>query len=169
MTVSRFTSFTKNFVICCYQVTKVSCSRYCIANGSSARSPCHLGLHADVAVSVLREVSANTVLARYHFFPRGSEADSREELAGASLCAGTLSSTRFSVNSSNHSGRSRNKSPRASSVSSFLSLSMLLVLSHRVVAGRNVETTESCGIDAGDVGVAELEESVDEPGTTIGT
>ena len=46
-------------------------------------------------------------------FLSGSEADSREELAGASLCAGTLLSTRFSVNSSNHSGRSRNTSPRA--------------------------------------------------------
>ena len=41
----------------------------------------------------------------------GSEADSREELAGASLWIGTLSSTRFSVKSSNHSGRSRNGFP----------------------------------------------------------
>ena len=37
-------------------------------------------------------------------FARGSEDNSREELAGASRCSGTLSSTRFSVNSSNHSG-----------------------------------------------------------------
>ena len=44
----------------------------------------------------------------------------------------------------------------------------LLVLSLRVVAGRKVETTESCGDDAGDVGVDELEEPVDKPGTTIG-
>ena len=33
----------------------------------SAKSPCCLRLDADVAVSVLREVSFNTVLARYHF------------------------------------------------------------------------------------------------------
>ena len=45
----------------------------------------------------------------------------------------------------------------------------LLVLSLRVDAGRNVGITGSCGSDAGDVGVAELEEPVDEPGTTIGT
>ena len=110
-------------------------------------------------------------------FLSGSEADSREELAGASLYAGTLSSTRLSVNYSNHSGRSRDKSwlgviiyacffqfllvlatspPRA----------WLLVFSLRVVSGRNVETTESCCNDAGDVGEAELE---DRPGTTIGT
>ena len=41
----------------------------------------------------------------------------------------------------------------------------LLVLSLRVVAGRNVETTKSCGNGA----VVELEEPVDRPGTTIGT
>ena len=46
---------------------------------------------------------------------------------------------------------------------------MLLVHSLRVVAGRNAGITESCGSDAGDVGVAELEEPVDKPGTTIGT
>ena len=32
-----------------------------------------------------------------------------------------------------------------------------------------MDTTESCGIDAGDVCVAELEEPVDKPGTTNGT
>ena len=45
----------------------------------------------------------------------------------------------------------------------------LLVLSLRVDAGRNVDTEESCGSDAGDVSVAELEDLVDKPGTTIGT
>ena len=100
----------------------------------------------------------NTVLARYYFLS-GSEADSREELAGASLCAGTLSSTRCSVISFNQSNRSRDRSLRA----------WPLVLSLRIVAGRNIETTEFYGNDAGDVCVAELEEPVDEPGTTIGT
>ena len=57
------------------------------------------------------------------------------------------------------SGRSRDRSPNA----------RLLVLSLRVVAGRNAETSESCGKDAGDVCVVELEEPVDKPGTTIGT
>ena len=115
-------------------------------------------------------------------FLNGSEAASREELAGASLCTGTLSSTRCSVNSSNRSGRSRNGSPRTVSLSSFLCVfsvsvgsgdrsprAWLLVLSLRVVAGRNEETIESCGNDAGDVCVVELEEPIDKPKTTIGT
>ena len=93
--------------------------------------------------------------------PRCSEADSREELAGASLCPGTLSSTSFSVNSPNHSDRSRNGSHRT--------LSMLLVLSLLVDEGCCVRTTASGDNDVGDVGVAELEEPVDRPGTTIGT
>ena len=94
-------------------------------------------------------------------FPRGSGADSREELAGASLCAGTLSSTRFSGNSCNHSDTSRDGCPRA--------LSMPFVLSLLVDAGCCVGIKASCGKAVGDVGVAELEEPVDRPGTTIGT
>ena len=45
----------------------------------------------------------------------------------------------------------------------------LLVLSLRVVSGRNEETSESCGNDTGDVRVAELEELVEKPRTTIST
>ena len=45
---------------------------------------------------------------------------------------------------------------------------MLLVLL-LLVTGCNVGITASCGTDVGDVGVAELEEPVDEPGTKIGT
>ena len=41
------------------------------------------------------------------------------ELAGASRCSGALSATRFSTNSSNHSGRSRKAFPRTLSLSSF--------------------------------------------------
>ena len=82
-----------------------------------------------------------------------------EKNSRVSLFSGTLSSTRFSLNSCSHSGISAcNGSSRA----------CLLVLSLRVVAGRKVETTESCGDDAGDVGVDELEEPVDKPRTTIG-
>ena len=50
-------------------------------------------------------------------FLTGSVVDSREELAGASLNSGTLSSTRFSLNSANHSGISGNRSIRANSLS----------------------------------------------------
>ena len=46
---------------------------------------------------------------------------------------------------------------------------MLLVLSLLVDAGCNVGITASCNTDVGDVGVAELEELVDKPRTTIGT
>ena len=49
-------------------------------------------------------------------FARGSESNSLEELE-ASRCSGTLSSTRFSVNSSSHSGRSRDGSLRTYSLS----------------------------------------------------
>ena len=92
-------------------------------------------------------------------FLSGSEADSREELAGESLCIGTLSSVRFSVNSCKRSGRSCNGSPSTSS----------LTLSLRIDAGRDVDFTESCGDDVGDVDVDELEEPLAKPGTTIGT
>ena len=117
-------------------------------------------------------------------FVRGSAADSREELAGASLSSGKLSSTRCSVDSSNHSRRSRNGSPRAFSLSLFLfcfwfysgsrdgslrTLSMPFVLSLLVDAGCCAGTTPSCDNHVGDVGVAELEEPVDKPETTVGT
>ena len=42
----------EEIVICCYQVTKLLCSRYCFASASSARSPCHFGSQADFAISV---------------------------------------------------------------------------------------------------------------------
>ena len=48
-------------------------------------------------------------------------------------------------------------------------LSMPLVLSLLVDAGCCVGITASCDKDVGDAGVAELEEPVDRPGTTIGT
>ena len=38
MIVSRFTAFTENFVICCYQVTKIFCSKYGSTIESSARA-----------------------------------------------------------------------------------------------------------------------------------
>ena len=67
MIVSRCTTFTENFVICCYQVTKIFCTRYGSANASSARGLCNFGPLTDLAISVFREVSINTVIARYHF------------------------------------------------------------------------------------------------------
>ena len=46
---------------------------------------------------------------------------------------------------------------------------MPLALSLLADAGCNEGSTASCNTVVGDVGVAELEEPVDEPGTTIGT
>ena len=44
MIVSRFTTFTENFVICCHQVTKKFCTRYGSAIASSARAVVILAL-----------------------------------------------------------------------------------------------------------------------------
>ena len=66
MIVSRFTTFTENFVICCYQVTNIFCTRYGSANASSARGSCNFGPLTDLAISVFREVSINTVFTQIH-------------------------------------------------------------------------------------------------------
>ena len=64
MIVSRITTFTENFVICCNQITKIFCTRYGSAIASSARGPCYFGRFADLAISVFREMSINTVLTQ---------------------------------------------------------------------------------------------------------
>ena len=64
MIVSRFTTFTENFVICCYQVTKSFCTKYGSANPSSARCPCNFGPLTDLAISVFREMSMNIVFTQ---------------------------------------------------------------------------------------------------------
>ena len=56
MIVSRFTIFTEMFVICCYQVTKILCTRYGSSDASSARGPYNLGPLTDLAISVSSEV-----------------------------------------------------------------------------------------------------------------
>ena len=55
MIVSRFTSFIEDFVICCFQVTKVFCSRNGSANATSVRGPCNFGPLVDLAISSLGE------------------------------------------------------------------------------------------------------------------
>ena len=51
-------------MICCYQVTKIVSSRYGSAIASSARGPCNFGPFTDLAISVFREISRNTVFAQ---------------------------------------------------------------------------------------------------------
>ena len=64
MIVSRFTTFTENLVICCYPVTKIFSTRCGSANASSARGPCNVGPLTDLAISVFRKVSVNTVFTQ---------------------------------------------------------------------------------------------------------
>ena len=64
--VSRFTTFTENFVMGCNQITKFFCTKYDSAIASSARGPCEVGPVADLAISVFREGSINTVFTQIH-------------------------------------------------------------------------------------------------------
>ena len=64
MIVLRFTIFNENFVICCNQITKIFSTRYNSANASSARGPSNIGPLTDLAISVFREVSVNTVFTQ---------------------------------------------------------------------------------------------------------
>ena len=179
MTVSRFISFAENFVNRKYEITNFCRSEHDCTSAFSARNPCNFGSQADIAISVLREVSENDVLTDTTF-ARGSEGKSCEELE-ASRCSGTLSSTRLSLNSSSHSGISCDEFPRASSLSSFLfwfpvsagpcdefPRTSPLTLSLLVDAGYSVGVTVSCDEDV-EVGEDELEELVDRPRTTICT
>ena len=107
MIVSRFTTFTENFVICCYQVTKIS------ARGTAL--PMRL-LQGALVILVLWQISQfwssgkrvetlclpkSTLLVSV-----GSKDCSWEELACESLRSRTLSYTRFSLNSCSHSSMS---------------------------------------------------------------
>ena len=62
MIASGVASFVEDFVIRCYQVTKLFCSWNRSLIASSARNPRNFGSQAHVAISVSREVSVNTVL-----------------------------------------------------------------------------------------------------------
>ena len=57
MIVPRFTSFTKDFVIRSYEITKIFRSGRDCTGASSTRSP--------LAISVLGEVNKDAVLSRY--------------------------------------------------------------------------------------------------------
>ena len=62
--VSRFAIVTEDLVICCYQVTNFFSTRYGFAIASSAWGPCNFGPFTDLAISVFREMSINTVLTQ---------------------------------------------------------------------------------------------------------
>ena len=62
MIMSRFTSFAKDFEIRSHLFTKIVRSGHDYTSAFSARNPENLGSQADVAMSVLREVSKDAVL-----------------------------------------------------------------------------------------------------------
>ena len=51
-------------MICCNRITKIFCTRYGSANAYSARGPGNFGPLTYLAISVFREVSANTVFTQ---------------------------------------------------------------------------------------------------------
>ena len=86
---------------------KIFCTKYGSANASSARGPCEKKTLRLPKSTLLEDV--------------GSRDSSWEEQACESLCSGTLSATRFSLNSCSHSGMAEhNGSLRSKSWSSFL-------------------------------------------------
>ena len=157
MIVSRFTSFTKNFVIYCHQVTKIFRSKFGCASAFSARSPSYLGSHANVAVSVLREVSVNTVLARYHF----------SSVLWSWLTRRTRGRVPMSWNTFIHKilpklfypswQTTQRVSPFGLVVSIFVCVFGFCWFTRRA-SPYCVKITASCDIDVGDVRVAEFEE-----------
>ena len=96
-------------MICCYQVTKLLCSRYCSASASSAGT---LVILVHKHTSIFWEVAKSTV----PLFAERSGSELWRVCAGA----GTSVSSRFSVNSSNHSRRPHNRSSEARLLSLFL-------------------------------------------------
>ena len=66
MIVSIFAIVAEDLVICCNQITKNFSMRYGSANESSARGSCNFGPLTDLAISVFREVSINTVFTQIH-------------------------------------------------------------------------------------------------------
>ena len=56
MIVSRFTTFTEDFVICCNQSPKLSARGTTLPSASSARSHCNFGPLTDLAISVFRKM-----------------------------------------------------------------------------------------------------------------
>ena len=51
-------------MICCYQVTKIFCTKYSSTIASSAWGPCYFGPFTDLAISFFREMCINTVFTQ---------------------------------------------------------------------------------------------------------
>ena len=92
-------------MICCYQVTEIYSSKYGFAIASSAWSPCNFGPFTDLAISVFREMSLNTVLTQIlTSLDCGLQRNFMRRSGVRPPCNGISSSTKFSLNSCSHSG-----------------------------------------------------------------
>ena len=168
--VSRFTSFTENFVICCWQVTNIFCSKYWISSAFSARRPCNLGPLAYFAISVFRDIRTYTVFPGCHIrwtfriWVMRSVCECRHFCLFEITCETTLGDRAidFSLLDCCHSlcfcffimgGSPRSPDARA------------WVSSRRCRAGPGEVLDESCRNDVEDEPELELE---DNPGTTTG-
>ena len=104
--VSRFTIFTENLVISCYQVTKFSARSTAVPVCFLQEAPVIL-----VRLQISQFLSFGEwvwILCFLDTTLKGRfESETWEVFAGVSLNAGTAVSARFSVNSFNHAGRSR--------------------------------------------------------------
>ena len=178
--VSGFTSLIEDFVIRCYQVTKLFCSKYCFARASSVRSPCYCGSQTDIAFSVLSgsvyNYCASSIMKRFLEYVQNP---SRENYVRVQA---TLRPQDYLWNPSTRNGRSAN-----GSFASFLSslrdsctsllgagsslhsktesedeLDAALFLEAKCASGSN----DSCGSVAEDELFPEL---TDKPGKTRGT
>ena len=117
MIVSRSTTFTANFVICCYQVTKFFSTRYGSAIPSSAWGPCNFGPFTDLAISVFREMSINTMFTQILTSLNCGLQRGFMRRTGVRVIS---SSTKISLNSCSHSGISEYNGSPSSTVVSFL-------------------------------------------------
>ena len=113
MIVSRFTTFTENFVICCNQITNIFCTRYGSANASSARRPCDFcpsGRSRNFGLS--GSELPHCVYTNPHFSHAQALKIIHEKNWRVSLCVQELYHPRdFSLNSCSHSGMSEFNRP----------------------------------------------------------
>ena len=153
MVVSRLVSCVEDFVIYRYQVTEFLCSWCWFTTSPSARIPCNLVSRADLAILVFRVVRMNTVL------PLAPLLYNVQIWVMRNVCGCWRSSTssRFSVTSTSHSGRSRKLFP-AASLRRFSGGPSLL----SEFAGHN-KHDQPCGSDVEGELVLEVD---DRPGTT---
>ena len=170
--VSRFTSFTENFVIRSCRIIQNVPLWARLYQCVFCKEPLWFWFSGRYRNFGPSGSEKNAVLTR-STFARGPESNSREELE-ASRCSWTLSSTRPCLKSCGHSGRSCNKFPRSSSLSTFLGGFSVYCWSMRQISlyfltHTLMGVTLSCDEGVGKVGEDEVEELVDRPGTTKGT